>query len=165
MVKKNSEVEYRIIHQDLFTEIERNILAEFLIKQGRVLGDSYQKLDRCKWLCFAIVGGKKIAVGAIKQKTPIDFELAELPELSKSFEWELGYFFTEKGFEGQGIAKEIASKLISTFGDGNLMASTEFEANPAMDKILTSNGFVRRGESWVSRTTGNNLGLYLKLNE
>lgn len=165
MVQKKNEVEYRVIYQNSFTEIGRSLLAEFLIKQGRVQGDPYLKLDRCKWLCFALVGGQNIAVGAIKQKTPSDFELAELPELSRSFDWELGYFFTDPGYEGRGIAKTIASNLVEAYGEGNLMASTEFEVNPAMDKILMSHGFVRKGESWESIKTGNKLGLYLKLNE
>lgn len=159
------KIEYDLINQSNFSKEDGMHLAYFLEKQGRVRGNLLSKIDRCKIVCFASSSGERIGVGAIKKKTSEDFNYAELPELAQKFDWELGYFYTENEFTGLGIGKGIASRLIKAFGEGNLMASTEFENNPSMDRILVSNGFKLFGKSWTSRMTGNKLGLYLKMNE
>lgn len=56
----------------------------------------------------------------------------------------------------------MGTRLLETFGKGNLMASTEVTDNPAMVSILEQLGFQRRGKSWKSNIHGNELGLFLK---
>ncbi len=102
--------------------------------------------------------------GAIKEKTISVFEpgKADVPELSDAFEWELGYFYTEKEFQRCGIASKLNEILISDFGQGNLMATTEISENPAVTKILDKNGFKQVGNTWKSIMHDNKLGLFLK---
>ena len=88
-----------------------------------------------------------------------------MPELIGEFEWELGYLYTDKDYGGRGIASAITKSLINSYGDGNLMASTEITANPGMVKILESNGFRKFGKSWKSNIHANFIGLFLKRND
>ena len=115
-------------------------------------------------ICIANLENDIVAIGAIKRKTQSDFspEKAGLQELSSDFEWELGYFYTQEKYVGQGIASMIAKLLIEEFGEGNLMASTEITANPAMVNILQKNGFRLFGKPWKSGIHENDLGLFLK---
>src|SRR6266508_940896 len=146
------KITYHIIDKKDFDENHRKIFATMLKQQGKVQGDLDQKLDRCKLICIVYVENDVAAIGAIKQKTELDFspEKAGLPELASNFEWELGYFYTQEKYVSRGIASTIAKLLIEEYGDGNLMASTEITANPAMVNILQKNGFRLFGKPWKS---------------
>jgi hypothetical protein len=135
-----------------------------LEQQGKVKGDLDQKIDRCKLICIADIENDVAAIGAIKQKTELDFspEKADLTRLASDFEWELGYFYTQENYVSRGIASTIAKLLIKEYGEGNLMASTEITTNPAMVNILEKNGFRLFGKPWKSSIHENYLGLYLK---
>jgi GNAT superfamily N-acetyltransferase len=158
------EIKYQTIDRNDFNKNHRGILASLLKKQRKVQGDFDQKIDRCKLICIAWVDNDVAAIGAIKEKTLLDFsaEKAGLPDLSDDFEWELGYFYTQEKYAGKGIASMIAKLLIEEYGKENLMASTEITANPAMVNILQKNGFRLFGKPWKSNIHENYLGLYLK---
>ena len=158
------KIEYEIIKKEELNDNIRGIFAEALKKQGKVKDDLSIKADRCKLICIAKVNEDIAGIGAIKVKTESDFsnEKASVPELSKAFEWELGYLYVNPGYSGKGIASNITRMLIDVYGNGNLMASTEISANPAMVKILEKFGFRLFGKPWKSGIHKNYLGLFLK---
>ncbi|MEZ9259858.1 GNAT family N-acetyltransferase [Vibrio splendidus] len=158
------KLEFEVIDKDDLQDSHRELFAEMLKLQGKVGGTLIEKADRCKSICIASIDGKAVAIGAIKAKTNSDFTEAKagLPELSKEFNWELGYLFTDPKFQGRKLARSIVQVLIHHFGDENLMASTEISANPGMVKILESNGFRLFGRPWKSSIHENFLGLFLK---
>jgi hypothetical protein len=45
------------------------------------------------------------------------------------------------------------------------MASTEISANPAMVRLLENYRFNRVGRAWKSAIHGNDLGLFLRMND
>jgi ribosomal protein S18 acetylase RimI-like enzyme len=139
-------------------------LQRHLKKQGKVKGDLSIKADRCKIICIAKINEDIAGIGAIKIKTKSDFsnEKASVPELSNAFEWELGYLYVNPDYSGKGIATNVTRMLIDSYGNGNLMASTEISANPAMVKILEKFGFRLFGKPWKSGIHKNYLGLFLK---
>ncbi len=155
---------YQIIQAKNFNNKHQQIFSVMLKEQGKVRGDFETKIYRCKIICITHIDNIPVAIGAIKQKTPSDFnpEKANLPQLSNQFEWELGYLYTRKNFEGQGIASSMAKLLVQNYGQGNLMASTEIKTNPAMVHILEKNGFNLYGKTWKSNIHNNELGLFLK---
>lgn len=155
---------FKLIHKKEISDKHRNIFEILLKKQGKVGGDLKIKADRCKTICIVTYDSIPIAIGAIKEKTKSDFDSskANLPNLEKLFKWELGYFYTSKSMNGKGIANQISKLLISDFGNFNLMASTEIDANPSMVKILVRNGFERYGSPYESQLHDTILGLFLK---
>ncbi|MCX2680971.1 GNAT family N-acetyltransferase [Galbibacter sp. EGI 63066] len=157
-------IQYDIIKRIDFLDSHRRTFGKLLKEQGKVEGDFSKKADRCKLIGIASVNDKPVAIGAIKPKTKSDFDSikADLASLSDDFEWELGYIFTQKEHLGNGIASNMVKLLIKEFGKGNLMASTEISANPAMVKILERNGFRHYGKPWKSTIHDNYLGLFLK---
>ena len=158
------KIEYEIIPQTKFDDSLRTVFADMLRKQGKVKGDLASKADRCKLTCIVKVDDKVIAIGGIKQKTASDFEnnKAGVPDLSSEFKWELGYLYTDSDYSGRGIASGVTCLLIDAYGKGNLMATTEITANPAMVKILEKQGFRLLGKPWKSNIHSNYLGLFLK---
>jgi GNAT superfamily N-acetyltransferase len=158
------KIEYETIQCSELDDSVRAIFAEMLRKQGKVQGVLAKKADRCKLICLAKVNGKVVAIGGIKQKTASDFakDKAGMPDFSNEFEWELGYLYTDSDYSGRGIASNIARLLVDVHGKGNLMASTELTANPAMVRILEKHGFKLFGKPWKSSIHGNYLGLFLK---
>lgn len=158
------KTEYEIIHKTDFNKTHREIFAKKLEEQGKIQGNLSSKVDRCKLICIVKIDDSPVAIGAIKQKTLSDFDSqnAGLPELSDKFEWELGYLYTQKEYRRRGIASAIVRLLIESYGDDNLMASTEISANPSMVKILERNGFRLYGKPWKSNIHENFLGLFLK---
>lgn len=158
------KIEYEIIQHTEISDFARTIFAEMLRKQGKVQEELATKADRCKLICIARVNGKAIAIGGVKKKTASDFthDKAGVPDLSGEFEWELGYLHTDHDFAGRGIGSDVTRLLVEAYGNGNLMASTEITANPAMVRILEKQGFKLFGKPWRSGIHGNYLGLFLK---
>lgn len=158
------KIEYDIILSEQLDNSIRDVFATLLRKQGKVQGDFSKKADRCKIVGIARVDGTAVAIGGIKKKTESDFsnEKAGIPDLARAFDWELGYLYTEEDQCGRGIASTIARLLVDAYGPGNLMASTEIAANPAMVRILEKLGFRLCGKPWKSGIHDNYLGLFLK---
>jgi hypothetical protein len=157
-------LEYRVVRAAEIDDPIRITFAEMLRKQGKVGGDLGRKADRCQLLCIAKLDSTVVAIGGIKPKTDADFDndKARVPELSSAFEWELGYLYTEPNCSGRGIASSVVRLLIDAYGKGNLMASTEISANPAMVRILEKQGFRLFGHPWKSGIHGKHLGLFLR---
>ena len=157
-------IEYEIVERAEINDSIRATFGEMLRKQGKVQGDLSTKADRCKWVCIAKLDGTAIAIGAIKLKTVSDFdkEKAGVAQLSNEFEWELGYLYTEGQHSGRGVGSNVVRLLLEAHGAGNLMASTEITANPAMVHILEKHGFRLFGKPWRSAIHGNYLGLFLR---
>lgn len=158
------KIEYEIVHRLEFDASIRAVFADMLRKQGKVKGDLATKADRCKLICIAKIDGEVVAIGGIKQKTASDFanNKAGVPDLASEFEWELGYLYTDSHYSGRGIASTVTRLLVEAYGKGNLMASTEIAANPAMVRILEKQGFRLLGKPWKSGIHNNYLGLFLK---
>jgi len=159
-----SKIVYKLILNGQIQDEHRTIVGNFLKKQKKVIGDSYLKADRCKYICIAFSDKIPIAMGAIKPKTLSDFgkEKANLPKKSKEFDWELGYIYTENEFTRKGIARNIVTMLLKEYGEDNVMASTEIVDNPGMVKILKTFGFEHFGSLWKSDIHSNILGLFLR---
>lgn len=156
--------EYKIILKENLSNIERTHFAELLKKQGKVRGDLSLKADRCKEICIAYIDNVPVAIGGIKKKTITAFneEKANLKELEKDYNWELGYIYTVKNQNGKGLSSTIVKYLLERNKNENLMASTEIITNPIMVHILEKNGFNRIGNSWKSGIHVNELGLFLR---
>lgn len=160
-------IQFKIIEKEKLTDLNREMFTKMLKAQGKVRGDLSTKADRCKTICFAYYNGELAAIGAIKQKTQSDFTIhkADLSSLESQFDWELGYIYTDPNYESKGLARNVVATLIKSFGDGNLMASTEISKNPRMVHILESNSFKLYGKQWKSDIHENYLGLFLKFRE
>jgi len=157
-------LEFHLHNKEDFNDDDRKILASMLKIQNKVKGDLRKKIDRCLYFCYVTDADKPIAIGAIKKKTDSDFNdnKSGLIELFHDFDWELGYIYISKDYEGQKLASRVVSRLLSEYGQENLMASTEISANPAMVKILENNGFRLFGKPWKSQIHKHYLGLFLK---
>lgn len=157
-------LQYEIIHKKDINDSHRSTFADLLKLQGKVKGNLLEKAERCKFICIVRLNASPIAIGGIKPKTKEDFESdkADLMNIESSFEWELGYIYTDKDFSGKGIASNLVKILIEEFGSGNLMASAEINANPGMVRILEKSGFRHYGKPWKSGIHDNYLGLFLR---
>jgi len=157
-------LKYDIIHKIHIQDNHRAVFGDLLKRQGKVKGDLLKKADRCKFICIVLLDEEPIAIGGIKPKTTEDFhkDKADLIDLEDSFEWELGYLYTDIEHSGKGIASNVSKMLLEEFGKRNIMASTEITANPGMVKILEKYGFRHYGKPWKSGIHDNYLGLFLK---
>lgn len=157
-------IKYQLILKEDICELHRQIVAKMLEEQQKVKAPYDGKADRCKFICIVTDNEIPIAIGAIKKKTKKDFNTAKgnLAEYADKFEWELGYMYVKREYEGQGIATTIVKELLTQFGEGNLMASTEITENPGMVKVLKKFGFSHYGKTWKSVKHENDLGLFLK---
>ncbi|WP_318523300.1 GNAT family N-acetyltransferase [Photobacterium leiognathi] len=116
------KVEFEVVDKIDLQDQHRQLFANMLKLQGKVRVDNLlSKADRCKSICIASIDGKPVAIGAIKTKTSTDFTdtKADLPQLEKEFNWELGYLYTDPDFQGQKIAQNIVRILIHHFGNDN----------------------------------------------
>ena len=141
--------QFIIIENQKITDTHRDVFAGMLKAQGKVKGDLKTKADRCKSICFAYYNGELASIGALKRKTISVFSAAKAD-------------YTASKFQGKGLACKVVEILLESFGDENLMASTEISKNPIMVHILESNGFKLHGKTWKSSIHENYLGLFLK---
>jgi hypothetical protein len=160
------EISYRIGSPAEFKRREKEQFVSLLKKQDKVQNPTLHKVERCRLLCFCIVGDEIVSIGAIKPKTVSDFsaDKSDLTHLSNQFNCELGYFFTLPDHCRKGYSSAIASNLLSSFNSENIMASTELRAQNSMLRILERNGFKQFGQPWQSSIHGGALGLFLKFN-
>lgn len=155
---------YKIDASSHFFKPEKEKLLSLLIAQGKVIDPTIHRLNRCESICSCEQDGVMVAMGAIKPKTNSDFSALKSGEIvrNEDFKWELGYLYTDPKERGKGHSQKIIEYLLERFGDHNLMATTESNANNPMRHILEKNGFVRYGKTWKSRIHGGELGLYLR---
>ncbi|WP_316789648.1 hypothetical protein [Pedobacter frigoris] len=147
-----------------FTDEEISDFVELLEKQNKVRDPTENKIKKCKYLAIGFSWGKPVAIGAIKPKTASDFTPAKanLPELAKDYEWEVGYFFTELQFQGRGFSSIIFNQLLEEYGSGRLMATTEIRQENTMINSLERRRFKQVGSTWKSIKSENDLRLFLR---
>lgn len=147
-----------------FTDDEIEIFVELLEKQNKVHDPDVTKVKRCKTIAIGFSWGQPVAIGAIKPKTASDFAIdkANLPDLASDYEWEVGYFFTEKDFEGRGFSSTILTRLLNGYGNGRLMATTEIREGNRMINSLEHRRFKQVGSAWKSTKSGSDLRLFLR---
>jgi len=155
---------YKVGKPSDFTDDEISSFTELLDKQNKVKDPSEQKVRRCKLLAIGFSWGKPVAIGAIKPKTASDFSAnkANLPDLSKEYEWEIGYFYTAPEYEGRRFSSALLSQLITKHGESNLMATTEIREGNRMINSLEHRQFKQVGATWKSAISGNDLRLFLR---
>ena len=160
----DTDISYKFGSPDTFSIDEINSFLSLLRKQGKIENPTKWKLMRCKHLGAGCIDGNMICIGAIKPKTKSVFgpKKANLPEIGASIEWEIGYFFTESLYEGNGYSSKIFDGLLSKFGNDNLMAITEIKEGNKMINSLENRGFVQQGNSWAGANGNENLRLFLK---
>lgn len=156
---------YKIDSPSSFSLNEKEEFRNMLVKQNKVRNPSVKKLDSCKLLCVYFIDAKMVSIGAIKPKTPKDFDKdkANLPNQSDNLTWELGYCYTDSGYTGKGYSSMIVKQLIEKFGDHNLMATTELREDNPMRHILVKFGFEQHGTTWKSEIHQGEIGLFLRL--
>lgn len=147
-----------------FSEDQINSFVELLEKQGKVESPSEAKVRKCKIIAIGFSWGKPVAIGAIKPKTASDFKIgkANVPDLTKDYEWEVGYFYTEPEHEGKKFSSIILDHLMKKNGPTNLLATTEIREGNRMIYSLEHRGFKPVGSTWKSSLSGNDLRLFLK---
>ncbi|WP_316763674.1 hypothetical protein [Pedobacter aquatilis] len=147
-----------------FTDEEISDFVELLEKQNKVLDPTENKVKKCKLLAMGFSWGRPVAIGAIKQKTASDFTSAKanLPDLAKDYDWEVGYFFTEPEYQGKGFSTVIFNQLLKEYGKGRLMATTEIREGNTMIHSLEHRSFKQVGSTWKSIKSGNDLRLFLR---
>ncbi|MES2808054.1 MAG: hypothetical protein V4619_05495 [Bacteroidota bacterium] len=155
---------YKVGKPSDFTDDEISTFLELLEKQNKVNDPSEQKIKRCKLIAIGYSWEKPVAIGAIKPKTASDFTAAKanLPDLAKDYDWEVGYFYTEPAFEGRRFSSALLSQLLTKYGDGNLMATTEIREGNRMVDSLEHRRFRQVGATWKSAISNNDLRLFLR---
>lgn len=103
------EIIYRIDSQKNFSNAQKQIFLDLLIKQEKIRNPTMKKINGCTLLCICMVDGKTISIGAIKPKTNSDFnpDKADLDKLRNDFSLELGYCFTLPNHGGKGYSSTI----------------------------------------------------------
>ncbi len=158
------EVIYKFGSPAAFSEYDIESFLTLLKKQGKIENPVRWKIMRCRLLGAGFVEDNMVCIGAIKPRTFSDFTAAKanLPNLADLFDWEVGYFYTEPKYEGNKYSSGILDGLITHYGTGNLMASTEIREGNRMINSLQNRGFVENGNSWTSVKSSASLRLFLK---
>lgn len=135
-----------------------------LLEQGKVQPPTVKRIQSCQKIVFCIWGEKRIGIGAIKPKTPSDFDApkANLSALKDDVTWELGYIYVQPEYRGLGLSSTITKLLLKDLDRENLIASTELYANNPMVGVLQKNGFHQMGKPWKSTRHDGYLGLFIK---
>ncbi len=158
------ELNFKMINEIDITKEHANAFLKLLIKQKKVQAPTEKRILACRQILFCIADKKIVGIGAIKPKTKSDFtaEKADLNNISKKFDWELGYLYVEENFRGLGISSTITRLLLIGKENENIMASTEIYKNNPMIKVLKKSGFKQYGKPWGSSQHDGTLGLFLK---
>jgi RimJ/RimL family protein N-acetyltransferase len=159
------KITFEIFETESITDTLAQQYVALLKEQGKVKAPNESRIKRCKIIAVATVESRIIGVGAIKKKTESDFDnnKANVPKLAEQFDWELGYCYTNKEFEGRGVSSFIVKNLLNTIGNINLMASTELFHRNSMIRILEKNGFRQIGTPWKSSIHDGLLGLFIRV--
>lgn len=141
-----------------------NTFAELLKEQNKITGDFSKKAFRCSNICFVYEGGTVVAMAALKPPTQSVFRSnkANTPDLW-SIAIELGYIYVRSNYRGNKLSYLMSERLLEELNpETSVMATTEFVKNPAMVRTLEKLGFEQVGNSWKSRISKENLGLFVR---
>lgn len=146
------------------TKPDAEAFIKLLVEQGKVQPPTLKRIQSCQKIIFCKWGEKRIAIGAIKPKTPSDFDAskADLSALKEDVIWELGYIYVQPEYRGLGLSSTIARLLLRDLDRENLIASTELYAGNPMVGVLQKNGFHLMGKPWKSTRHDGYLGLFTK---
>lgn len=156
------DITYHVYSRPEFTELHRQTLAQFLQLQGKITGNLTTKLDRCFFIVIAYQENQPVAIAALKNPTPDAFTKADLSSQEYDIPYELGYVYVSDSARGQGVSKELVSRLIEQAPNASLMAITEITSNIPMVKTLERAGFKHVGNTWRGVRAQTPLGLMIK---
>ncbi len=128
------EITYKIYNKEEITDDIADDFLKLLKKQEKVRNPNTNKIKLCRQIILCCVGNDLVGIGALKQKTKADFNVAkaDLPNLEEKFEWELGYFYTDPNYEKRGIASTMARLLLYGKEKENFLATTEIYSTNSM---------------------------------
>ena len=158
-------IEYLVESPKQMSETNIKCFEHLLDKQGQI--DIVEgKSNRCYKICLVKLNGTSIAIGALKQVYKSPFDYAGVPELSKNYNYEIGYLFVDKeniheNIGKLGIGKYITRLLLNEIRKDNVFATTEKDNENSMLHILNSVGFKITGKPYKGKKTNKNLCLML----
>lgn len=156
------DITYHVYSRPEFTELHRQTLAQFLQLQGKITGNLTTKLDRCFFVVIAYVKDQPVAIAALKKPTLSAFTKAGLTYEDVPIKYELGYVYVSDSVRGQGVSRELVTRLIEQSPDSLLIAITEVTSNIPMVRSLERAGFVHVGKTWQGVKCKTPLGLMIK---
>ena len=71
-------LQFDIFESKDFKDFHRDVLGDLLKKQGKVQGDYYTKIAKCKIICIARIDNTPVSLGAIKKRTDSAFSKTRL---------------------------------------------------------------------------------------
>lgn len=158
------ELIFKIVDKKNIKSLLATMFIDLLVKQGKVDKPSITRIQSCQKVVMCYADNLLVGIGAIKPKTISDFnkKKADLENVEKNFEWELGYFFVDNNYRGYGISTMMARLLLLGKDNENIMASTELYRSNAMINVLEKFGFRQFGKPWTSKKHDGTIGLFLK---
>jgi hypothetical protein len=153
-------IEFNLIKSENLKEEEIEIFEKLLEEQGQV-NTSKGKAKRCNQICIVKVNQEAIGIGALKEVYKRPFEYADVENLKKEYNYELGYLFVKDiaNLRGLGIGKYISKLLLNSVIEDNIFATTEFSQKNPMYHILKSFKFCSIGKIYLGKTTNKQLTL------
>jgi predicted GNAT family acetyltransferase len=150
------------------SNISRNVMAQLsqLIAEGSevdmIVVD--KNLRNAESIAYAMDGDQ--AIGVIALKNPINvyrhkvFIEANVPELERRYNLEIGYAFVKSEYRARGVGVYLCRNLVRST-NAPIFATTR-EANTTVNKLLQFGGFRKTGDSWTSGRGSYNLLLWTK---
>jgi hypothetical protein len=159
------KIEFLVKEPNLLSKSDVKDFELLLNKQGQI--DTVDgKVDRCYRICLVKLNGNPIGIGALKQVYKSTFDYAGVPELSKNYNYEIGYLFVDKtniedNLGKLGIGKYITRLLLNEVRNYNVFATTEKNTKNTMMHILKSTGFKLTGDTYKGSKTKKTICLML----
>jgi|GEM_PF-3751382 len=124
-----------------------------------------EKISRAKDLAFCYIDGKLASICALKtpDKTYREklFKNADIPELAKNYEYELGYSVTGSKYRRNGLNSFLTEKILEKNPKLGIYATVR-EHNTAEQKLLKKLGFERVGNPFLSYSKKHKILLFIR---
>jgi len=107
----------------------------------------YTKKDATRWIRFSTEESRHVHLAIIYKNELIGAVGAELKDDIYKYSAELGYWLGEP-FWGKGIATRVVKAAVKYIFDNykiNRLLAITFPNNPASNKVLLNNGFIKEG--------------------
>lgn len=134
-------------------EIKKEHLKQIihLVASGEQVNQNglQEKLLHADLIAYKLQGNTVIATATLKNplqsyKTRV-FNSANVPQISRIYDKELGYIITNPDFENNGHCQDLLKRFFSKIASYNQFATTR---KPSMAHILGKFGFVKTGKKY-----------------
>jgi RimJ/RimL family protein N-acetyltransferase len=132
---------------------EKNAFIDLVVSGEQNTPDKVRSsFNKLVWVGLLYEGDEIMAVSSLKKQNKNIFNLADVPEETKNYPYEVGFSFTSPLSRGKGYNRMLKKELFSKVGNKGIYATIRVNNKESM-AVNAKLGFRKLGTPWTGIVT------------